>query len=157
MSEKTAASIFIDNGTKGRALTPYKHSMSRLMLYIDIEDVCKAYRIYAGRVLEGEIGPDGSSLSHIFNVYYPEPVTILELAQMVRDAITKFSEGKIRPTIEIVDTGERIPLDEGEANCLVVDASRAIDLLGLRGFRSPRESIEGIVRARLMLGSRRTV
>ena len=43
MPEATAANIFINNAIKGNPITPYQHSMYRPMLYIDIEDLCKAY------------------------------------------------------------------------------------------------------------------
>lgn len=42
MPERPATNIFITRGLRGEPITPYKHSMYRPMLYVDIEDVCKA-------------------------------------------------------------------------------------------------------------------
>jgi nucleoside-diphosphate-sugar epimerase len=43
MPVKTAANIFIENGLAGKPLTPFKQSMYRPMLYVDIKDIAKAY------------------------------------------------------------------------------------------------------------------
>jgi len=54
MPEKIAANIFIEKGLKGEPLTPFKHSMYRPMLYVDIRDVVKAFEIYVEKILNGE-------------------------------------------------------------------------------------------------------
>jgi len=51
---------------------------------------------YARKILISEAREKRSnSLANIFNLYCPEPVTILELAEIVRDAIVKYSDGGI--------------------------------------------------------------
>lgn len=55
MPEKTAANIFIERGLRGESITPYKHSMYRPMLYVDINDICKAFEIYAKKFLNQDV------------------------------------------------------------------------------------------------------
>jgi len=149
MPEKTAANIFITNGLRGKPLTPFKHSMFRPMLYVDIGDVCRAYESLARKILNGEVSESCNSLAHIFNLYYPEPVTILELAEMVRDAILKCSDGRIKPEIKLVDTGQPSMFSEEDKKLIRVDVSKAMNFLKLGSLKSPRESIEEIVKIRI--------
>lgn len=149
MPEKTAANIFIENGLKGKPLTPFKHSMFRPMLYVDVGDVCRAYENFARKILNGEVSEEGNSLAHIFNVYYPEPVTILELAEIVRDSIIKWSDGRIKPKIEIVDIGQSSMFGEEDKKLVRVDVSKALNFLELGRLTRPRESIEEVVKMRI--------
>ena len=146
MPEKTAANIFIRNGLRGKPLTPFRHSMFRPMLYVDVGDVCRAYESFVRKILNGECIEKGNSLAHIFNVYYPEPITILELAEIVRDAIGKYSDGKIEPEIDVVDSGKPSMFSEQDKKLIRVDVSKASNLLGIGRFKSPRESVEEIVK-----------
>jgi nucleoside-diphosphate-sugar epimerase len=149
MPEKTAANIFIENGLKGKPLTPFKHSMYRPMLYVDINDICQAYERLARRILENGIKKEGNSLAHIFNVYYPNPITIIELAEMSRDAIAECSKGKIKPEINVVDTGQPSVFNEKDKNLLKVDTSKALKFLGIEQLKSPKESMQTIIRKRI--------
>ena len=149
MPEKTAANIFIENGLKGKPLTPFKHSMFRPMLYVDVDDVCRAYEKFARKILNGEVSEEGNSLAHIFNVYYPEPVTILELAEIVRDAIVKYSDGRMQPKIEVVGTGKPSMFVEEDKRLIRVDVSKVLNFLRLGSLKSPGESIEQIVKIRI--------
>jgi len=149
MPEKTAANIFITRGLRGEPITPYKHSMYRPMLYVDIEDVCRAYEIFAKKILNGELEKTGNSLSHIVNVYYPKPITILELAKIVRDTIVKYTDGKTNPRIEIIDQGQPLLFAKEDKNKIKVDVTKAKKLLGLEKLTSPTESIEKIIKDRL--------
>ena len=152
MPEKTAANIFVERGLKGEALTPYKSSMYRPMLYVDIGDVCKVYEKFAMKIVNGEFEKTKNSLSHIVNVYYPKPVTILELAGIVKNAIIKYSGGRVNPQIEIVDQGTQMLFGEGDKDKIKVDISKVSRLLGLERLTSPTESIERIVENRIAHG-----
>ena len=55
MPEKTAANIFINKALRGEAITPYRHSAHRPMLFIYIGDLCRAYKAYIDGVLQGSI------------------------------------------------------------------------------------------------------
>lgn len=145
MPEKTAANIFIKRGLKGETITPYKHSMNRPMLYVNIGDICRAFEAYAKKILDNEIQKSGNSLAHIVNVYYPAPITILELAEIVKESIAECTSGKVRPKIEIVDNGIPPVFTEEDKNRIKVDLRKAKKLLGLEKLKSPRESIREIV------------
>lgn len=149
MPEKTAANIFIERALRGETITPYKHSMYRPMLYVDIEDVCCAYRILATKILNGVIGEEGNSLAHIVNFYYPRPITILDLAEIVQKTVAKLTNNAILPKIEIIDTGEKPRFTENDKNQIKVDLRKVIDLLGINKLKSPEESIEKIVEKRI--------
>jgi UDP-glucose 4-epimerase len=149
MPEKTAANLFITKGLKGEPLTPYKHSMYRPMLYVDMDDVCAAFGAYADKILRGEISKGENSLAHIVNLCYPEPMTILELATIVKDAITGYSKNKIIPEIKIVETGQPNLFAAEDKELIKVDVRKAIEFLELRKLRSPKESVERIVRSRM--------
>lgn len=149
MPKETAAAIFIRNGVEGKPLTPFKHSMYRPMLYTDLNDVCKAFEAYATKILSGEIRKEGASLSHMVNVYWPEPITILELAETVRDAVVKHSHGKIRPEIQIVDKGQPILFKPEDKDLMKVNVSRVKSLLGLKRLTDTRRTIEELVKEKM--------
>ncbi|MFB0567526.1 MAG: NAD-dependent epimerase/dehydratase family protein [Candidatus Bathyarchaeia archaeon] len=149
MPEMTAAAIFITNGLNGKPLTPYKHSMYRPMLYTDVNDVCKAFEAYVTKVLSGEMCKEGGSLSHMVNIYWPEPITILELAEMIRDAIIERSKGKIKPGIEIVDRGQPVLFTPEDKDLIKVDVSKVKSFLGLERMANPKETIEKLVKEKL--------
>lgn len=149
MPEKTAANIFVENGLKGKPLTPYKHSMFRSMLYVDVHDICKAYENFVRKILENNVKKDENSLAHIFNVYYPEPVTIIELAEIVRETIAKYSKGEIRPEINVVDTGLPSMFNENDKRLIKVDTSKALNFLEIEKLKSPKESMEDIIRSKI--------
>lgn len=55
--------------------------------------------------MNGEVAIENNSLCHMVNVVYPEPVTIIELAEMVKATVTELTNGKVSPQIEVVDKG----------------------------------------------------
>lgn len=149
MPEKTAANTFISKGLRGEDITPYKHSMHRPMLYVDINDVCRVFEAYTRKILNGEIRKEGNSLTHIVNLCWPEPITILKLATMVRDAIVKYSEDRIRPKIRVIDIGQPSFFTAENSESIKVDVSKVKKLLGLENLTSPKESIEKLVKGRI--------
>ena len=148
MPEKTAANIFIEKGLKGEAITPYKHSMHRPMLYANIGDICRAFEAYTNKILYNKIEKSSNSLAHIVNVYYPEPITILELAEIVKESVIECTSRKVMPKIEIVDNGIPPLFREEDKNQIKVNLNKAKKLLGLEKLKSPRESIREIVKLR---------
>ena len=123
--------------------------MFRSMLYVDINNICKAYENFARKILENDIKNEGNSLAHIFNVYYPEPITIIELAEIFKEAIIKYSKGKIRPEINVVNTGQPRMFNKSDKNLIKVDASKAVNFLEIEKLKSPKESMEDITRSRI--------
>jgi nucleoside-diphosphate-sugar epimerase len=152
MPEKTAANIFIDQGLKGESLTPFLNSAYRPMLYVDVADVGLVYEILADQILKSNQKPANCS-SYIVNVYYPVPITILELAEIIRDAIEKFSNGKNNLRIELIDQGKPLLFKPQDKERITVDITKAKYLLGIENLIPPRESIERIVKNRLTSSS----
>ncbi len=149
MPEKTAANIFISKGLKGEPITPYKHTMYRPMLYVDVYDVCRAFEAFVDKILRGEISKDDKGTCNIVNLCWPIPITILDLAKFVQEEMVKLTGGKIRPEIEIVD--QKLPMlhDPEDAKRLRINISKAEEFLGLNDIRNPRDSIANIIRDRL--------
>ena len=148
MPEKTAANIFIDRGLKGFSITPYKQSMYRPMLYVDIADICRAYQVYVEKILSAPIG-NSSSLSTIINVYHPEPITIIDLAKIVQEQIASKTNGTVNPKIDVVDSGQPMMFNENDKTNIRVDISKAKQFLGWNNLISPRESLATIIDGRL--------
>ena len=146
MPEETAANIFIKRGLEGGTITPYRHSLHRPMLYIDIKDVCRGFQQFALKVLNECFEEKNNSLEHIINLYHPKPMTILELAKNVQKAIAKQTRNTIVPKIEIIDKGEPAPSREDYTGRIKVDISKAQKILCLKRLRDPKRSIENIVK-----------
>jgi len=151
MHEKTAANIFISKGLKGEIITPFKHSMYRPMLYVDINDLCKAFEVYVKKILNNEINKEGGSLARIVNLAWPEPVTILELATMVRDAIVRYSGGSLKPEIKIIDTGQPNLYRDEDKTLITVDMTKTKEFLGIQELTTPKQAIERIIERRISL------
>lgn len=145
MPEKTAANIFISKGLAGEAITPFKHSMYRPMLYVDIMDVCKAFRVYAMKILSGQIPKGENSLAHVVNLCWPKPMTIFDLAHLVRNTIIGITNGSIKPEIEVVDRKQPVLYQAGDKQKVKVDIGKIQQLLDIKKLKDPRESIERIV------------
>ena len=152
MPEKTVANIYIERGLKSEASTPYKHSMYRPMLYVDIWDICKAFEVYVKKILNKEITKNKNSLAHIVNVYYPDPMTILELAANVRYSIIEITDGGVKPEIEIVDKGIPVQFMKDDKKKMKVNIDKAKELLGLDSLKTPKESIKEIIRQKFKQG-----
>ncbi|MEM5790559.1 MAG: NAD(P)-dependent oxidoreductase [Candidatus Aenigmatarchaeota archaeon] len=148
MPEQTAANLFITKALRGEEITPYKHSMYRPMLYIDIEDVCKAFESYIKIILQTE-KTETYSLRHIVNIAHPTPITILELANIVKDSIIKHTDGKIQPKISIVDKGIPEVYTPEDKNKIKIDISRLREFLKIDKLISPEESIDKIIKKKL--------
>ena len=151
MPEKTAANIFIERGLKGQSITPYKSSMYRPMLYVDIEDVCNSFGLYLDKIINDKIKKTENSLGHIVNIYYPEPITILDLAQIVKKKIKQMSDGKLDPLIEVVQDTNPILFKENDKNEIKINNDKIQMLLGMLKITSPEESIEKIIKMKLSM------
>jgi len=144
MPEKTAANLFITNGLQGKPLTPYKHTMHRPMLYLYIDDMCRVFGAYIDKIISGElVGTDSNG--GIYNLFCPEPITILELAETVREAISKHTQGEIVPKIEIVDKNVPVLFGPDEKHTLNADIGKTLSFFRIKGLKSPREAIFDIV------------
>ena len=149
MPHDTAANLFIEKGLKGEPLTPFKHSAYRPMFFVDINDIAKAYVSFAERILDGRIPPSHDSSLHIINVYLPQPITVLELANIVARTIGHVTEGKIHPLVTVVDKGIDSPFTTEDKDRVWGDMRKARDYLFAEPKITVEESIERIVRSRL--------
>ena len=150
MLDGTAASIFINQALRGRSLTPFKHSMYRPMLFVDVQDVAEAFHKLVAKILDGEIGKDGLSLNRLINFFYPEPVTVLELAELVKSIFAELTSGAVDPEIRIVDKGYPLLFTPNSKHLFKVDASKAREFLGTE-LTPPRESLRKIIAGKLSL------
>jgi nucleoside-diphosphate-sugar epimerase len=148
MPEKTAANIFIENGLKGQPITPFSSSMFRPMLYVDLEDICRAYESFAKKILN-ETKKSGNSLAHVFNVYYPEAITIFDVATIVKSAIIELSKGSIRPEIQVIENNQSSQFSETGKKLIKPNINKALNSLDLKELRSPNRSIRRIVASRM--------
>lgn len=151
MPEKTAAMIFIRKGLRGEAITPYKHSMYRPMFYVDINDVCEAFQSFAWKILNDEVEERRENSAHVFNLAYPRPITIVDLATIVRDAVIEQSSGEIKPEIRILDKGLPSLYEVSGKENTAVGIERTKSFFGLRKITSPEEAIERIVAREYLL------
>jgi UDP-glucose 4-epimerase len=149
MPEKTAANIFISRGLKGESITPYKHSMYRPMLYVDLDDVSNLFDIYVDKILKEEIESNGVSLDNIVNIYWPEPLTIYDLASLIRNGIIENTDDGIIPEIEIVDLGTPMLFDEDDKNKLKVDQTRINRFLEDVDLTDPKITITKLIKNRI--------
>ena len=155
MPSKTAANIFIDQALKGEPLTPYQHSMHRPMLYVYVDDICRAFESYGEKIIEGTFQKTGSSLAEVVNVFYPRPLTILELAKTVARDVRRISKGKIVPEVKIVSDPQKPIFKASSKNLIRVNVSKSRKLLGLKKLTSPEEAIAKIITLRLNGAKRR--
>jgi UDP-glucose 4-epimerase len=140
MPEKAAASIFINQALSGKTITPFAHSMHRPMLYVDISDVCKAFHTFVVKIIRGEMDKN----AHVINVCYPKPITILDLAVMIRELVIELSHNKIKPEIQVVDRGVPSLFSPSDKKLIRVSLKRVMEL-GLRKMTPPRESLRRII------------
>lgn len=150
MPKDTAANIFINQALKGEPLTPFKHSMYRPMLFVDVEDVSEAFHKLVTKILNGEVGKDGGSLNRVVNFFYPEPVTVLELAELVKSIVAELTGGALNPDIRIVDKGYPPLFNPDSKRLFRVDTSKARELLGSE-LTPPRENLRRIIAEKLRL------
>jgi nucleoside-diphosphate-sugar epimerase len=144
MPEKTAANIFISNGLQGKPLTPFKHTMHRPMLYVDVDDVCNVFRMLVEKLGKGNMQAEREETS-IYNLFYPKPITILELARVIREAIAEHTRGEILPEIEIVDKNLPVLFSPDEKDTLKVDIEKTKRFFGIKRLKSPKDTINEIV------------
>ena len=148
MPEKTAANIFIQNALSGKKITPFKHSMNRPMLYVAINDICDAAKNYV-RLIQSGNKTICNSLDHVINVAYPEPITILDLANIVKDSVNHISKGKIVPKIEIIDQGIPEIGNPDDKNTIRMDISKVKNVLKISELTNPKLVIEDLVKKKI--------
>jgi nucleoside-diphosphate-sugar epimerase len=144
MPKLTAANLFIEKALKGEPMTPFKHTQYRPMLYVNIQDVCIAFENLATRIINGKQEP-----VNVVNLVWPIPITIIDLARIVRTELLKLTNGQMKTKIQVIDKGMKPTYTPTDKKRFTADISKARDLLRPRQLTSPRKSIEQIIRRRL--------
>jgi nucleoside-diphosphate-sugar epimerase len=145
MSEQSAAKMFVDSALRGQPITPYKHSGYRPMLFVGIEDVCQAFTTLATLTLANKLPTPGAN---IVNLFWPKPVTIIELARIVQRQIRSLNP-KTKSKVEVIDKGIPSIYSREDWGQTRIDISKARNLLGIHKLISPQESIRRILTNRL--------
>ena len=99
--------------------------------------------------LNGKIKKSKNDTSNVVNLCWPHPITIIELACIVREAIIELTRGRLRPKVEVIDKKLPILHTSGDAEKVRIDMSKLEKLLGPEQLKNPRESIISIVRERV--------
>jgi len=144
MPKLTVANLFIEKALNGEPMTPFKHTQYRSMLYVDIQDVCAAFENLATRIINGKQGT-----ANVVNLVWPTPMTIIDLARIVRTELVKLTHDQIKARIQVIDKGVKPAYTLTDKKRFTVDISKARDLLGPRKLTSPQQSIERILPQRL--------
>ena len=148
MSERTAASIFIRRAVSGEPITPFRDSMYRPMLYVDERDVARAFGNLAEGIISGKMS-SSRSLDHIYNLFHPKPITIFELAVIIKDLVEELSGGKVIPRIEVVDRGLQVEYSEIEKDTFRIDVSNSLSRLGIGDLNPPEEVLRRLISSEL--------
>jgi len=129
MPEKTAANIFINQALKNKDITPFRDTRYRPMLYVDVNDVNGAVKRFI-EILD--------SRCETIHIAYPEPVTILELSEMIKRLSNSNSE------VKIVDNAEDAFKPEDKDYCSM-DLTKLRKGLKLEKLISTEGSLKRII------------
>ena len=150
MPKGTAANIFIQKAISGESITPFKHSMNRPMFYVSVDDICKTTEKYIDSIINQTLQKT-NSIDHIMNVAYPDPISILDLANFVKDSVQKHSGGKIDPEISIIDKSVPEIGNPDDKNKIHLDVSKIKKYLGIDVLQKPQDVIDDLVKSNMAL------
>jgi UDP-glucose 4-epimerase len=117
------------------------------MLYVDINDICRAFLAYATKIINNDICKDEKGLGHIVNVCWSKPLSIFDLALLVKQTIVRLSKGRLDPEINIIDQKKPILYKATDKKNLKVDIDKIQHFLGIRRLTNPSKTIERLVKA----------
>ena len=92
MSKDTVVRTFIRQARQDSALTPYEDVCQLERFYVMVEDVCRFTEMVIQRLLAGD------DLQTSYNVFYPHPLTLVDLAH----AVAQHASASMRPPITII-------------------------------------------------------
>ena len=150
MPKGTAANIFIQKAISGESITPFKHSMNRPMFYVSVDDICKTTEKYIDSIINQTLQKT-NSIDHIMNVAYPDPISILDLANFVKDSVQKHSDGKTIPEISIIDKSIPEIGSPDDKNKIHLDVSKIKKYLGIDVLQKPQDVIDDLVKSNMAL------
>ncbi len=129
MPEKTAANIFINQALNNKDITPFRSTRYRPMLYVDINDVNEAINRLI-KIL--------NSKCEIIHIAHQEPITILELGQMIKRLSNSNSE------VKVVDNADD-DFEPEDKNYCYMDLTRLKKSLEMEKLISTEESLKRII------------
>ncbi|EPA05286.1 NAD-dependent epimerase/dehydratase family protein [Candidatus Nitrosarchaeum limnium] len=148
MPKGTAANLFIEKAISGEKLTPFKHSMNRPMLYASITDICKATKNFVNLIIEQK-KTSNNSIEHVMNIAYPHPISILDLAHIISNSVNKYTNGKIKPEVSIIDQGLDEVGSSTDKDNIELDVSKVKNFLNMETLTSPQEQIDILIKKKL--------
>lgn len=139
---------FIEKGITGQKITPFKQSLQRPIFFIHLDDICKSLTSMILKLKKNDrILRDNKN--HVLNLSYPEPITILDVAKMVRDSVTRYSLKKISPQVKIIDKGISNDYTKGDKQKAKHDISKIRRVLGVNNLIEPKIAIQNEIKKRI--------
>lgn len=148
MPRTTAANIFITNALEGKPLTPFVESRS--VLYVSLHDICLAYESYIEKSLSGKIKKN-TEHSPVIDFFFPEPVSMIDLAAMVRDLVVEHGKSK-PPEITVMNAPTSGPLATGKPSNPTLTVTESMSFLNLPNLTNPREALAEIMKEKVRKG-----
>jgi nucleoside-diphosphate-sugar epimerase len=148
MPKGTAANIFINKALSGEPITPFKHSMNRPMFYVSVNDVCNVIEKYIDYIINQD-KQNVNNIEHIMNVAYPDPISILDLANFVQKSVQNISDGEINPKVSIIDKSIPEIGDPDDKNKIHLDISKIKNYLEINSLEKPEDTINKLVKYRM--------
>ncbi len=148
MPKGTAANLFIEKALCGEPITPYKHSMNRPMFYVSVSDICQTMEKFIEYILNNK-SDSTTNINHVMNVAYPEPISILDLAETIQEIVKRLSSGKINPQISIVDKSIPEIGNPDDKNKIHLDISKIKKYFDINSLQTPKDTIEELIKHRM--------
>ena len=148
MPKGTAANVFIEKALSGEPITPFKHSMNRPMFYVSVNDICKTIEKFIFYIVTKN-SQSSNSIDHIMNLAYPDPISILDLANIVQKSVQTLSGGKINPEISIIDKSIPETGDPDDKNNIHLDISKIKNYLEINSLEKPEDTMNKLIKYRM--------
>ena len=148
MPKGTAANIFINKALSEEPITPFKHSMNRPMFYVSVNDVCKTMEKFISYIVSKK-PQSTNSIDHIMNLAYPDPISILDLANTIQKSVQTLSDGKINPEISIIDKSVPETGDPDDKNKIHLDISKIKNYFEIDSLEKPEDTINELIKYRM--------
>ena len=82
---------------------------------------------------------NSSSLDNIVNIYWPQPITILELAELTGKVIAELTHGKVKPRIDVINNGQPAVFMPDDKLQIKVNIDKLRQLLSIENKLSEQE------------------
>ena len=138
---------FINQALSRNPITVYKHTQNRPFSFISIDDVCKGMMSYVKAIFDKKQGQ--TDLEKMVNLSYPEPLTAMGIANIVKESIIKHSKGLFIPTIEIVDKGIIDKFGRDNTSKTYIETGLAKQFFKFDQFKHPQTIIDEIIKEKL--------